>query len=417
MRWMRDQSIVPVLMFHSIGMGSIPWIWSELSESVETFEKVLAGLVKNGFRTVSLQDLYDHMSGERRLPDNSIVLTFDDGYLDNWVNAVPLLRKYGMRGTVYVTPEFVQDGLEVRPVAGDGNRPTQSNDAKSDDVVGFMNWEELRRIDAEGVLDVQCHALTHTWYFSGPKVVDIHRLGSSDAYPWMAWNARPGRKPYYLNEQQDRFVRWGQPVFEHQKSLVVRRFFPDAGQVEEITEFVAANGGEAFFAANDWRSKLDTRFPVLQNANEFPGRYESEEERQERVLHELIKSREILERELKKRVEFFSWPGGGVDDSALELARQAGFKSWTLSSWQKPKFRNRPGADASEIKRVSGHARVFWKDRLVKAESASWIILRVLTHQGSLLSKLAGVIRKAGWIVATVLRGQPKTKESSVARR
>jgi len=111
-------------------MGSVPWMWSELSESVDTFEKVLTGLVKQGFRTVSLQDLYDHMSGVRRCPANSIVLTFDDGYLDNWVNAVPLLRKHGMRGTVYVTPEFVQDGLELRPVAGD--RPTVSSATKSD---------------------------------------------------------------------------------------------------------------------------------------------------------------------------------------------------------------------------------------------------------------------------------------------
>ena len=364
---------------------------------------------------MSLQDLYEHMSGVRRLPDNSIVLTFDDGYLDNWVNAVPLLRKYGMRGTVYVTPEFVQDGLEPRPIVGE--TPTPSVDTNSDEVVGFMNWEELRRVDAEGVLDVQCHALTHTWYFSGPKVVDIHRLGGSDAYPWMAWNARPDRKPFYLDEQQDTFVRWGQPIFEHQKSLLVRRFFPDAGQVEEITEFVAANGGETFFEAGNWRTELETRFAVLQDSNEFPGRYESEEERQERVLHELTESREILQRELRKPIEFFSWPGGGVDDSALELARQAGYKSWTLSSWQKPDFRNRQGADASEIKRVSGHSQVFWNGRLVQAESASWIILRVLTHQGSLLSKLAGVIRKAGWIIATVLRGQPKTKESSVARR
>jgi len=412
---MRDQSIVPVLMFHSIGMGGIPWIWSELSESVDTFEKVLARSAKKGFRTVSLQDLYDHMSGVRRLPDNSIVLTFDDGYLDNWVNAVPLLRKHGMRGTVYVTPEFVQDGLELRPVAGDS--ATLNSAKTSDEVVGFMNWEELRRVDAEGVLDVQCHALTHTWYFSGPEIVDIHRPGGSDAYPWMAWNARPDRKPWYLSEQQDTFVRWGQPIFEHQKSLVVRRFFPDAGQVDEITEFVAANGGETFFEASDWRAQLDTRFPVLRNSNVFPGKYESEEEHQARVLHELVESREILERELRKPVEFLSWPGGGVDDSALELARQAGFKSWTLSSWQKPEFRNRPGANASEIKRVSGHSRVFWKNRLVKAEAASWIISRVLTHQGSLLSKLAGMFTKTGWIVAAFFRGEPMTKESSVARR
>ena len=162
---------------------------------------------------------------------------------------------------------------------------------------------------------------------------------------------------------------------------------------------------------------LATRFPVLQNDNTFPGTYETEEERRERVLHELTESREILERELRKPVEFFSWPGGGVDDSAAELARHAGYKSWTLSSWQKPEFRNRQGVDASTIKRVSGHGRVFWRNRLVKTDAASWIVLRVLTHQGSMLSKLAGAVRKTTWILASVLRGQPKTSESSVASR
>ena len=195
MRWKRDSSIVPVLMFHSIGMSGFPWIWSELSEEVRTFENILAGLVRHGFHAVSLQDLFDHMSGSKSLPANSIVMTFDDGYLDNWVNAVPLLRKYGMRGTVYVTPEFVQDGLKPRPVV-DASRDPNGN-VQSGEIIGFMNWEELRAADAEGVLDVQCHGLTHTWYFSGPTVVDFHRPRTINPYPWMFWNApRPLAEHY-----------------------------------------------------------------------------------------------------------------------------------------------------------------------------------------------------------------------------
>ena len=43
-----------------------------------------------------------------------IVLTFDDGYLDNWVFAYPLLEKYNLRGTIFVNPEFVDPSLEIR---------------------------------------------------------------------------------------------------------------------------------------------------------------------------------------------------------------------------------------------------------------------------------------------------------------
>ena len=208
MRWKRDQSIIPVVMFHSIDIGNVPWVWSTLSENLATFEQVLANLAARGFRTVGLEDLYAHMSGSRHLAGNCIVLTFDDGYLDNWVNAVPLLRKYGMRATIYVTPEFIEK--QATPRAGDA-------------VAGFMNWDELREADSEGILDVQCHALTHTWYFAGPRVVDIHRPQAVTPYPWLLWNARPDRKPYYRNENQQDFVPWGQPAFEHEKSLIVSR--------------------------------------------------------------------------------------------------------------------------------------------------------------------------------------------------
>ena len=122
--------------------------------------------------------------------------------------------------------------------------------------------------------------------------------------------------------------------------------------------------------------ELMSRFPVLMGVEEFPGAYESEEAYRGRVLRELTTSREILERELGKSVEFLSWPGGGVNETALQLAKQAGFKSWTLSSWQKPEFRNRPGGSACEIKRVSGHGRVYWRGCLVKDEDSSWIVLR-----------------------------------------
>ena len=221
---MRDTTIVPAVMFHSVGIEDIPWVWSDLSQDVSSFERILKGLAEAGFTTVDLDELYWHMEGERKLPPNRIALTLDDGYLDNWVYVVPLLRRYGMRATIYVTPEFVNPESVLRPTADEMDavalRTTPGHRA------GFMSWDELAAAEREGILDVQSHALTHTWYFSGPKLVDLHRPGHPNRYPWLSWNARPERKPYYLTEDQQAFVPWGTPIFEHGKSRVSKNKKP-----------------------------------------------------------------------------------------------------------------------------------------------------------------------------------------------
>ena len=54
----RDKSIVPVLMFHSIGDANPNWVWSYLTESPESFENVISKIAGSGFKTVGLQDLF-----------------------------------------------------------------------------------------------------------------------------------------------------------------------------------------------------------------------------------------------------------------------------------------------------------------------------------------------------------------------
>jgi len=383
-------------MFHSIGSSSENWIWSDLSEELGVFESVLTRLTRLGYFTVGLDELYKHMQGEVRLPNNAIVLSFDDGYLDNWVFAAPLLRKFGMKGVVYVTPEFVEDSERIRPSIEDAwSGGLSVSDLES---VGFTNWAELRKLDSEGTLDVQSHALTHTWYFSDGIVEDIHRPRSVYPYPWLSWNARPDRKPFYLNEDQQSIVPWGHPVFRHEKSLTTRRFFPDETVIDEVAGFVSENGGDAFFGDNRWRDILFGRFECLAGRERFPGELESEERYRERVWHELVESKQRLEDNLGKKIKYLSWPGGGVNEVAAKLAAEAGYLSWTLSSWQKPNSRNLPGADPSRIKRVSGHSTVHWRGKRLAEGDSWWIVQRILRHQGSLISRLLMRLRKLAWI-------------------
>ncbi len=365
--WPNDD-IVPVLTWHSVGMHKPDWIWSQLSERADVFERLLSLLQKRGYKTVSLSQLYAHMAGERRCEPKSVALVFDDGYLDNWVTVYPLLKKYGMTGTVYVNPEFVDPGTEVRPTIEDVSAGEISQ-------TGFMNWAELRQVDESGVLDVQCHALTHTWYFTGPEIVDVYTQSTAAAYPWMAWNARPERKPYYLQEDQAPFVPWGTPVFEHQKSLVARRFFPDPGMVEK------------FIAASE---------PPASDVDPFPGRYESEQDYEARVLGELAESKAIIERQLGKVIEFLCWPGGGVNDVAIRMAAEAGYKSWTLPSRLQRSKRNRPGEDPGRVRRLPAMREVLFFGRSWGVGSERLVLLEMLAHQESSFFDVLRKVYKLG---------------------
>lgn len=386
MKLLRNQEIVPVLTFHSIGMDYEDWIWSHLSEPADLFERLLARLADSGYSTVTLEQLYAHMAGDERCAPKSIVLVFDDGYLDNWVVVAPLLRKYGMTGAVYVNPEFVEPGDALRPTIDDhaGGNALERR--------GFMNWAELRELDRSGTLDVQSHSMSHTWYYVGGRVEDGYAPDNAKQYPWMAWNARPERKPYYLNEDQSDFVAWGTPVLQFEKSIIARRFHPEQSVMSDIVEQVRRNGGRDFFGRPDWRN--DYREIVRRSAGgeEIPGELERENDARDRVRWELAESKARIEANLGKQVDFLCWPGGGVDDAAKRLALDAGYRSWTLPGGDASGKRNVPGSDPSEIKRVPAMRDVVFFGRTWGLGTERLMWLDLLAHQDS---ALFGWLRKA----------------------
>ena len=385
MQLFRDQSIVPVLTFHSVGMNYDEWIWAHLTESAAMFESLLVRLRKRGYRTVSLQQLYDHMSGVQTCDEKSVVLVFDDGYLDNWTTVAPLLKKHGMRGVVYVNPEFVDPGQELRPTLDDLTGADE--DLPSIDHRGFMNWSELAALDRSGVLDVQSHSMSHTWYFTGPKIIDCHSPESAGKYPWMSWNARPERKSFYLNEDQSDFVPWGSPIFENEKSIIARRFYPEPDMVAKLESEVGKQGGRKFFENPDWETRYRSIVSSICGDGEFPGTYEAEQDYERRVRWELAESKSAIEENLDKQVDFLCWPGGGVNSTAKQLALDVGYKSWTLPGGDASGKRNIPGSDATEVKRVPAMREVYFLGRKWGRGGDILMLLDVMVHQNSWVLK------------------------------
>ena len=103
--------------------------------SPQNFDAQMRFLAQRGYQSVSLDDLVAGVKSGRQLPPKPIVLTFDDGYVDNFQVAFPILKQNGFCGTFFI----------ITDLAG---RP------------GYMNWDQIR-ILAEAGMDIGSHSKTH----------------------------------------------------------------------------------------------------------------------------------------------------------------------------------------------------------------------------------------------------------------
>lgn len=130
---------VPILMYHYISAS--PSVQDRirygLSVPPEMFEAQLRLLSDNGYTTISLRDLYEYLAVGKALPDKPIILTFDDGYLDNYTNAFPILQKYGMVGTFFVLTGPADDGESA-----------------------YLTWDMITEMSNAG-MDIQLHSREH----------------------------------------------------------------------------------------------------------------------------------------------------------------------------------------------------------------------------------------------------------------
>ena len=315
-----------VLMFHSIGNGDTEWARSFLSVNPVHFEYFCAYLSANNYRSLHLNEWYKLQNDKAKINNKHIVLTFDDGYLDNWVFAYPIMKKYGLKGTVFINPEFVDHSSDKRKNLENVN--FDHDRLQSFDKLGFLNWLEIQEMDRSSVMNAQSHSMSHNWYFKSDKIVDIYT--GQNNYDWLAWIEKPKRKPFYMIEDQKKFIPYGAPVFENDRALSIRRYFPDDRLIREAVSMYSDYAGNGALSHEN-KSKIMSRLKSLVQSN-YPGSFETDGEMKKRYWYELSESKRILEEKLDKRIDFLCWPGGGYNDLAVELSMEAGYIASTLSS-------------------------------------------------------------------------------------
>ena len=119
---------------------------SRLAVRPDAWAEQLAYLHGHGYRTVTVRQLAAALSGHGELPDQAIVLTFDDGYEDFHRRALPLLTEYGFTATLFVTTGWLED---AGPLPDARDRPGR-----------MLTWSQVAEARAAGI-EIAAHSLLH----------------------------------------------------------------------------------------------------------------------------------------------------------------------------------------------------------------------------------------------------------------
>lgn len=102
---------IPVIQYNNI--GNYPDKMMEDGIRPETFEFQMKYFSENSWNIVTLEQAIMHLTGEIKLPPNSVALTFNGGYQDAWANVLPILKKYDFYATFFIPPESIDGTRKI----------------------------------------------------------------------------------------------------------------------------------------------------------------------------------------------------------------------------------------------------------------------------------------------------------------
>lgn len=125
---------VPILMYHRVrDDGNTTYI-----HTVDAFREQMEALHKAGFESITISELASAIRDGGELPEKAVAITFDDGFLDVYENAFPILNELGFEATTYVITGTLD----------------------SDISYGYMQKEELAELAANG-WEIGSHSISH----------------------------------------------------------------------------------------------------------------------------------------------------------------------------------------------------------------------------------------------------------------
>lgn len=173
LRILSGSTMVPILCYHKISYDSDP-----MSISPERFATQLQELQKMGYYTIHLSEWYEYWKKEEKLSPGALIITFDDGYQNNYSQAAPILKTTGNKATLFL--------IVKRQIQWD-----------------FLDWDEVRSLQEEG-WEIGSHSWSHVDLTQRPDFhgeveikksrLEVKKRSLGDvrwfAYPFGFWNEK-----------------------------------------------------------------------------------------------------------------------------------------------------------------------------------------------------------------------------------
>ncbi len=132
---------LPILMYHSVLKDA--HAQGKYVVSPGTLESDFAWLNRNGYHTVVVQDLLDYVNGRVPLPEKPVMITFDDGFYNNYYYAYPIAKKYHAKIVISPVGAYTD-----QYTGGDADHPNYS----------YLTWGEIKEMMSSGVVEIQNHS-------------------------------------------------------------------------------------------------------------------------------------------------------------------------------------------------------------------------------------------------------------------
>ncbi len=155
-----DRREVPILMYHSILKD--PAKAGAYILSPEVLEQDLIWLLDRGYETVTGQDLAAYVSGTGTLPEKPVMITFDDGHLNNLTYVLPLLYEYDCCGVVSVVGAYTQ---------------RFSDQPDPNPNYAYLSWDEVAALFESGRVEIGNH--TYDLHGQSGRMGSSRKMGES----------------------------------------------------------------------------------------------------------------------------------------------------------------------------------------------------------------------------------------------
>jgi len=161
---------VPVLMYHHVA----PHSGDTVTVTPEVFEAQMRFLANAGYRTLKMSELIAHIRGECPVSERAVAVTFDDGWLDNFLYAYPVLERYRINAAIFVVTAWSDSATSGKVSSCEEGPPCHERSKllieSGEAGKVALDWDIIRQMASSGLVEFYSHTVNHA------KCSDLNRV-------------------------------------------------------------------------------------------------------------------------------------------------------------------------------------------------------------------------------------------------